>query len=540
MHPYFTRQPYTVVQGHIAHFTQPGDTVLDPFGGTGVTAIEAMMLGRRAIHVDLNPLSAFMVGALTAPLDAAAFTEAHARIAAEYARLEPHTEAEVARALKRYPKPKPLPLTHDADVETADQLFSPRQTACLGLLKHLIMREEDASVRNALMLSFSALLAKINRTFHYDAKGVGGGDAAAFRYYRYRIAKESDELDPLHYFARRCQSLLRAKAEMAGHINAATISRLRVLRGSATALHDVPDESVDYIYTDPPYGNKIPYLDLSAMWEAWLDFETTDEDRALEAIQGGSRGKTFDDYRALMGQSLREMYRVLRYDRWLSFVFAHKDPALWHMILDEAEASGFEYRGSHVQPVGKVSFKKRQKPLTVINGQLVLHFVKGRNPQRLLRATLGTDVEARLNEAIECTIVQNHGATLEEINDAIIIRALEGGFLHLLTGQYGDLTPFLADRFDYDEDSLRYHLRPNTRLTAHIPLEDRLPYHLRSYLAHENAREHYPTSDEVVYTLIPLLRNGTTPSDQSVLGELQRAAHPHKGGWRLNENDSLF
>ena len=57
VHGYFTRQSWDVVQAYIKNFTQKGDLVLDPFGGTGVTAIEALMVGRKAIHIDINPLA---------------------------------------------------------------------------------------------------------------------------------------------------------------------------------------------------------------------------------------------------------------------------------------------------------------------------------------------------------------------------------------------------------------------------------------------------------------------------------------------------
>src|SRR5713226_4466710 len=60
IHPYFTRRPANVVRKYIEHFTQPGDSVLDPFGGSGVTAIEAMLANRRGIHNDLNPLANFI------------------------------------------------------------------------------------------------------------------------------------------------------------------------------------------------------------------------------------------------------------------------------------------------------------------------------------------------------------------------------------------------------------------------------------------------------------------------------------------------
>ncbi|WP_242445707.1 DNA methyltransferase [Chromatium okenii] len=68
VHGYFTKQAWNVVHEYI-NFSQAGDVVLDPFGGSGVTAVEAMMLDRQAIHLDLNPMSTFLIDALTSPVD---------------------------------------------------------------------------------------------------------------------------------------------------------------------------------------------------------------------------------------------------------------------------------------------------------------------------------------------------------------------------------------------------------------------------------------------------------------------------------------
>src|SRR5207248_9296082 len=59
VHPYFTRRPANVVRAYIERYSQEGDLVLDPFGGTGVTAIEAFLIGRRAIQNDLIPFENF-------------------------------------------------------------------------------------------------------------------------------------------------------------------------------------------------------------------------------------------------------------------------------------------------------------------------------------------------------------------------------------------------------------------------------------------------------------------------------------------------
>src|SRR6267143_2323414 len=60
VHPYFTRRPANVVRAYIKRYSQEGDVVLDPFGGTGVTAIEAFLLGRHGIQNDLNPFANFI------------------------------------------------------------------------------------------------------------------------------------------------------------------------------------------------------------------------------------------------------------------------------------------------------------------------------------------------------------------------------------------------------------------------------------------------------------------------------------------------
>jgi len=59
-HPYFTKRAWNVVREYIKAYTDKGDVVLDPYGGSGITAIESLILGRKAIHIDLAPLANFI------------------------------------------------------------------------------------------------------------------------------------------------------------------------------------------------------------------------------------------------------------------------------------------------------------------------------------------------------------------------------------------------------------------------------------------------------------------------------------------------
>ena len=174
--------------------------------------------------------------------------------------------------------------------------------------------------KNTLLLAFSSTLTKINLTYHPSkSRGDNAGNAAAFAYYRYRMAKDDVDLDVWDSFNTKFRKIVKAKNEVATAINTSTIKNATILKGSATDLHQIGDESIDYIYTDPPYGSKIPYLDLSVMWNAWLDLDVTEQDRKEEAIEGGSLNKTKDEYSELLANSIKEMYRVLKFDRWMSF-----------------------------------------------------------------------------------------------------------------------------------------------------------------------------------------------------------------------------
>ncbi len=57
IHPYYTKQPSNVVSEYIRHFCPEGGLVVDPFCGSGVTAIEALTNRRRAMCIDLDPLA---------------------------------------------------------------------------------------------------------------------------------------------------------------------------------------------------------------------------------------------------------------------------------------------------------------------------------------------------------------------------------------------------------------------------------------------------------------------------------------------------
>ncbi len=538
VHGYFTKQSWNVVKEYIKNFTNEGDLVLDPFGGSGITAIEAMMMNRKAINIDINPLANFLVKSLIVPVNYTILKDSYDRIIKEYIENEPKNEYDYKKLLKHYPYPKEIPLPKGSDVDSIENLFSIEQLAKLSFLKSLIKKEKNENIRDTFLLMFSGLITKFNLTYHTSTyvKKEGGGNSSAFQYYRYRLAPKPVAIDLIKFFSLRFKKVYEAKKDIEKKINEDTINDIQIVKGTATDLSWVPQESIDYIYTDPPYGKKIPYLDLSIMWNAWLDLEVTEEDYKMEAIEGGEKHKTKQEYNELIAKSIKEMYRVLKFDRWMSFVFAHKDPEFWHLIIETAESCGFEYVGAVPQKNGQTSFKKRQNPFTVLSGQLIINFRKVRNPKAILRANLGMDIAEIVMQTIEGIIAKHDGATLEQINDELIIKGLELGFLDLLKKEYQDLTPLLMNNFDYNDDNEKYTIKKNSKFKTKIDIRLRIRYYLISYLRRKGNENQYPHFDEIILHIIPLLKNGITPENQTVLSVLEDIAERTGNDcWRLKE-----
>jgi len=229
VHGYFTKQSWNVVAEYIKNFTKPGDLVLDPFGGSGITAIEAIANSRSAISIDINPMAVFIVKALIAPVNNQELLDAFNRVIEAYEEKEPKSKAQIKDALKKYSYPKNIQLPKGSDVNSIEKLFDEGQLAKLALLKSLIKKEKNENVRETLMLMFSGLLNKINLTYHASTqRSEGGGDSSIFRYYRYRIAKKPAFIDVLYYFKTRFKKVSAAKKELSYFINEKTKNNINI------------------------------------------------------------------------------------------------------------------------------------------------------------------------------------------------------------------------------------------------------------------------------------------------------------------------
>ena len=107
---------------------------------------------------------------------------------------------------------------------------------------------------------------------------------------------------------------------------------------SATNLSSIPNNSIDYIFTDPPFGSNLNYSELSFFWESWIRIVTNNTN---EAIMNNSQEKGINDYKALMVQAFKEYYRVLKPGRWMTVEFHNSQNAVWNAIQESISEAGF-------------------------------------------------------------------------------------------------------------------------------------------------------------------------------------------------------
>jgi len=542
IHPYYTKQPSNVVGEYIRHFCPEGGLVADPFCGSGVTAIEALTNKRRTVCLDLDPLAVFITKqTCLAPVDLNAYWEAYRQVeqemksVVEFVRKTSPEELDDYELKEWYPKGVKLP--SNADRGYVEDLFTKANLITLAHLRAAIMRVPDKQARGLLLFAFSGILARASITYWVDTKEAGGGNSSIFTKYRYWVPPKPDYRNVWNLFSTRAKLVANAK----GRSN--TLFKdficedeiFNVYCDSAeNLLKYVDKDTVDYIYTDPPYGAHIAYLDLGTMWHAWLGLEVSSEMRAREAIEGGEQQFDEKHYLEVLQKSFEQMFYALKDEAWLSLVFHHKETNLWYQIRDMLRYIGFKYVNTVAQPLAKQTFHKIKNPLRVLGESLIVNFQK--TAVRKISQPMSLPMANIIKNVAERVIYRDGGATTEEILREVVPDLFDNDlFFDAASKNIGDMLAILESDFDLDDNNL-WQIKAERQVGNFIPPRERIRYYVIGYLRKVGKANF----DSIVTTILPLLINGHRPTRADIADVLKEVAISYDGvNWEIKDPSML-
>jgi len=148
----------------------------------------------------------------------------------------------------------------------------------------------------------------------------------------YYVAAQHAECSPQYNLGGKLDRLVKAFGNYRTNSGSAAVTT-----GTATRL-PLQNATIDYIFTDPPFGENIYYADLNYLVESWHRVTT---DANPEAIIDRCKKKGLPDYQRLMQACFEEYYRVLKPGRWMTVVFSNSKAAVWNTIQVALQQAGF-------------------------------------------------------------------------------------------------------------------------------------------------------------------------------------------------------
>ena len=259
IHAFAAKFPPQLPAVFIERLTAPGDVVLDPMMGSGTTLVESAIRGRKAIGLDLDPLSIKQCKVKTTPIDDVELLNrlSNSIVASAYDILAvPELED---RLSGRFDK---------ATKDFVDYWFTERTQRELEALLHSIRLAmdtiEDRRQRQAIQEFFEVALSAIIVT-----KSGGVTKARDLAHGRAHIYPGKSVKDAINQFRLRVRRSIASLSELP-RIEPDGLS-IRI--GDARDMHDsIPDASVDLVVTSPPYANAIDYMrahKFSLVWFGW-------------------------------------------------------------------------------------------------------------------------------------------------------------------------------------------------------------------------------------------------------------------------------
>lgn len=284
-----------------------------------------------------------------------------------YAKKPDNADLERIAKIAMLPLPKNLPVDRFPDMQmtrvgrmkttnsaAVHFMFLPRAAQAMALLWEKAESNLDPRTRHMLLFMVEqaiwglSILARYTPTHFSQVNQYLSGV--------YYVASQQAECSPWYILDGKLDRLGKAFLKLKVGFGGAAITT-----GTAARM-PLSNDSIDYIFTDPPFGENIYYSDLNFLVESWHGVKT---DPAPEAIVDRVRQKGIPEYQHLMYSCFAEYFRVLKPGRWMTVVFSNSKAAVWNAIQVALQQTGFVVAEVTALDKQQGSFQQVMSPNTV-------------------------------------------------------------------------------------------------------------------------------------------------------------------------------
>ena len=211
---------------------------------------------------------------------------------------------------------------------TVAELYTKRNLWALGAILSGIQRVSDDNIHDALVFAFTSILLKASKMMAHNRDGIG------------RIQKGTYYIPQIQHMINVWRFMEDTIGDFCAGYKKMSIKSNKLLISTSDARSlDFHENSIDYIFTDPPYGGNVQYGELNFIWEAWLNLNTNWHEN--EIIVNQTRGVKEQDWERMMFDAMSECYRVLKPGRWISLTYHDTSEGTWQFMQDLMAEIGY-------------------------------------------------------------------------------------------------------------------------------------------------------------------------------------------------------
>jgi len=241
--------------------------------------------------------------------------------------------------------------------------FLPRAAHALATVWRKANSEKNSRLRNMLLFFAEQAIWGMSLLNRYSPSHFSQVNRALNGVYY--IASQHSEVTPWYILEGKLARLSKAFSPMLADGSSAAVTD-----GDCAAL-PIQQHTIDYIFTDPPFGENLYYADLNFLVESWHGVTT---DAEPEAIVDRAKKKSTVEYQDLMRRCFEEYHRVLKPGRWMTMVFSNSKNHIWRAIQEAMGTAGFVV--ADVRTLDKKQGSYRQVTSSAVKQDLVISAYK--------------------------------------------------------------------------------------------------------------------------------------------------------------------